>query len=163
MTNRSVFAEERKAVSMRGLNVRTIALVAVLALIIPAARVATFHSSRPYFFGQGYMYKEIALALASGQGYTEPHGLWPGQQTVTRPPLWPFVLSLPMRLCLGCDPLAVTRVVEALMHAITAFGVALLVWMLSGSVRRMLFAVLVTGLLPDAQPLLLGGYCEPCA
>jgi hypothetical protein len=49
------------------------------------------------------------------------------------------------------------------MHAITAFGVALLVRMLSGSTRRMLFAVFVTGLLPDAQALLLGGYCEPLA
>jgi hypothetical protein len=49
------------------------------------------------------------------------------------------------------------------MHAMTAFGVALLVGWLSGSTRRMLLAVLVTALLPETQPLLLGGYCEPLA
>src|SRR5580765_3826296 len=89
----------QKIVSSKGLTVRTIALVGILALTIPFARVAFFHSSRPYFFGQGYMYKEIALALTSGQGFTEPHGPWPGHPTITRAPLWPLVLSLPMRLC----------------------------------------------------------------
>ncbi len=163
MTNQPLVAEERKAVSVRGLTAWTVAFVALVAVAIPVARVAVFHSSRPYFFGQGYMYKELAVALASGQGYTEPHGLWPSRPTITRPPLWPVVLSLPMRLCPGCDSLAITRAVEAVMHAFTAFGVALLVWTISGSVRRMGFAVLVTVLLPDAQPLLLGGYCEPLA
>jgi len=148
---------------MKGLTVRMLAIIGILAVVIPFARVIVFHSSRPYFFGQGYMYKELTLSLASGQGYTEPHGLWPKRPTITRPPLWPFVLSLPMRLCLGCDPLVITRLVEALMHAVTAFGVALLVGMLSGSIRRMLLAVLMAALLPEAQPLLLGGYCEPLA
>src|ERR1700682_13703 len=158
MRNQSI-VEERKAVSMHGLTVKSIALVAILALTIPLARVAIFHSTRPYFFGQGYMYKDLAVSLASGRGYTD----LTGHPSVRRPPFWPFVLSLPMRLCLRCDPLSVTRVVEALMHAMTAFGVALLVGGLSGSIRRMLLAVLMTALWPEAQPLLLGGYCEPLA
>ena len=158
MRSQSV-VEARKAFSMHGFTVRSIALVAILALTIPLARVAIFHSTRPYFFGQGYMYKELAVALATGRGYSDSAG----HPSIRRAPLWPFVLSLPMRLCRTCDPLPVTRVLEALMHAMTAFGVALLVGGLSGSIRRMLLAVLVTALLPETQPLLLGGYCEPLA
>jgi hypothetical protein len=152
-----------EVITNKRLTIRVIVLLGILALTIALARIAFFHSSRPYFFGQGYMYKEIALALASGHGFAEPHGPWPGHPTITRPPLWPFVLSFPMRLCFGCDPLVITRFVEGIMHALTAFGVALLVGMLSGSIFRMLLAVLVTALLPEAQPLLLGGYCEPFA
>ena len=99
MTNYPIVADARKAASMRGLTLRTIALIAILALALPLARVAIFHSSRPYF-GQATCIRTAPVALASGQGYTEPHGLWLGRPTVVRPPLWPFALSLPMRLCL---------------------------------------------------------------
>jgi hypothetical protein len=49
------------------------------------------------------------------------------------------------------------------MHAFIAFGVAVLVWMRSASRGRTLAALAVTTLLPEVQPLLLGGYCEPLA
>ncbi len=141
---------------------KMIVLMAIFALTLSVVRVAAVRSSRP-LVGQGYMYKEIALALASGQGYSETHGAWRGHPTITRAPLWPYVLSVPIRICPQCNPVAVTQYAAAFMHAVTAFGVALLVGMLSGSHRRMLLALMVTALLPEVQPLLLGGYCEPLA
>jgi hypothetical protein len=140
----------------------TVVFLAILALTISVARVALFRSDRN-FVGQGYMYKELALALASGQGYAETHGPLRGQPTMRRPPLWPAVLALPMKACPQCNPVAVTQFATGLMQAATALGVALLVGMLSGSRRRMLLALLATAFLPEAQPLLLGGYCEPLA
>jgi hypothetical protein len=133
----------------------------ILAVTIPLARVAVSH--RPYLFGQGFQYYELAHALASGQGFAKIDG--PGQATpsILRPPLWPFILSLPMRACPQCNSVTVVRSVEVVMHAITVFGVALLVGLLSGSRVRMLLATFVTASLPEAQPLLLGGYCEPCS
>ena len=144
------------------LPLSTLVLVGVLALTISVARVAIFRSDRN-FVGQGYMYKEVALALASGQGYTETHGPLRGQPTMRRPPLWPAVLSLPLKACPQCNSVAVTQFATGFMQAATAFGVALLVGLLSGSRRRMLLALLATVFLPEAQPLLLGGYCEPLA
>ena len=151
-----------KVHSITGPTFKMVALLGLLSLTISVARVAVFRSDRK-FVGQGYMYKEVALALASGQGYTETHGHWRGHPTMRRPPLWPFVLSLPMRVFPQFNPIAVTQFTTAIMHAATALGVALLVGMLSGSGRRMLLALLLTALLPEAQPLLLGGYCEPLA
>jgi hypothetical protein len=142
---------------------RVVVLLGILAASICVARVAIFHSRTPYLFGQGHFYKELGLALASGLGFAEPHGAWSPHPTILRAPFWPLVLSVPLRICPQCDPVAVTRFAEVLMHAATALGVGVLVWMLSGSRRRTLLAVLVTALLPEAQPLMLGGYCEPCA
>lgn len=139
---------------------RMVVLLGILALAISVARVAAIRSDRG-FFGQGYMYKEIAITLAHGRGYTEPHGPWRGRPTVMRAPLWPFVLSLPMRICPQCGSIPVTQYSAAFMHAVTAFGVAILVWMVSGSRRRMLLAFGVAVLLPEVQPLMMGGFCEP--
>ena len=141
-------------------TLRMVVILSILALTISVARVAIFRSIQP-ISGQGYFYKELAVRLASGQGYTESQGAWRGHPTIQRAPLWPFVLSLPMRVCPQCDPNAVTRFATAVMHAATALGVAILVGMLSGSRRRMLLAFFVVALLPEAQPLLLDGYCEP--
>jgi hypothetical protein len=138
----------------------TILLLALLALVLSVARVAVVRSDRT-FVGQGYMYKEVAVALASGKGYTETHGSWRGHPTMRRPPLWPLILSLPLRVCPQCGSIAVTQYSTAVMHALTAIAGALLVWFLSGSMRRMVIALLFIALFPPAQPLLTGGYCEP--
>ena len=132
-------------------SLKTLVLLAVLALTISMGRVALFRSNKN-FVGQGFMYKELARALASGRGYTETRGPWRGHPTIRRPPLWPAVLSLPMRACPGCNPIAVTQFATGFMQAATAFGVPLLVGLLSGSRRRMLLALLATALLPEAQP-----------
>ena len=137
-------------------------VLGIFAFTISMARVAIFRAG-PAFKGQGYMYTELARALASGQGFTETHGAWRGHATIMRAPLWPFVLSLPMRGFPRYSPASIAELTTAFTHAITAFAVAVLVGILSGGIRRrMLLAVLMTALLPEVQPF-LGGYCEPLA
>lgn len=142
------------------LTLRLVAFVSLLAITIPMARVALTQSQWPTLFGQGFVYDQLAHTLASGRGYTQ---LVSGAPTILRPPLWPFVLSLPMRLCPQCGSISIVRSLEVLMHAVTALGVGVLVGVLSGSRIRMLLAALLTALMPEAQPLLLGGFCEPCS
>jgi len=142
------------------LTLRLIATVGFLAISIPIARVAFTQSHWPTLFGQGFIYDQLAHTLASGRGFSQAGTRTP---TILRPPLWPFVLSLPIRLCPRCGSVTVVRSIEVLVHGITAVAVAILVGVLSGSRIRMLLAALATALLPEAQPLLLGGYCEPCS
>jgi hypothetical protein len=47
------------------------------------------------------------------------------------------------------------------MQGITAFAAALLVGLFTGSWRRMLVATIAIAAMPEAQPMLMGGYCEP--
>jgi hypothetical protein len=146
--------------STRGMVV----LVGILALTICLARVAIFRSTQPTLFGQGFMYKEIALSIASGHGYTQLHGGgWPGRPTILRAPLWPFVMSVPISVFPRWNPEMITQFLAGLMQATTAIGVGVLVGMLTGSPYRMVLGALMIALMPTAQPLLLGGFCEPLA
>jgi len=149
------------SVSAKRPGLKLFVLLGIVALAIPLVRVAVSH--RPYLFGQGYQYQQLAEALASGHGFAEIRGPRQGSATILRPPLWPFILSLPMRAFPHADRVAIVRSAEIAMHAITALGVALLVGLISGSRMRMLLATFAIASLPDAQPMLLGGYCEPCS
>ena len=140
---------------------RTAALISVLAIIPAATVVMKLKTDR--LSGDGPSYVDIAQAVASGKGFQEPHGLWPGHPTVRRPPLWPIVLSLPLKLWSAKSPQSVMYATEVVLHAVTVFGAALLAWMLSGSWRRMLAASLIVGLWPGAQPYLVAGLSEPCS
>lgn len=138
---------------------RSAALIAVLAIVPVALVVMKMNPDR--LSGDGPSYLGIAQSVASGNGFKEPNWLWPDKPTVRRPPLWPLVLSLPLKIWSARNPLTVMYTTEVVLHAVTAFGAALLAWMLSGSLRRMLLAGLIVGLWPGAQPYLVAGLSEP--
>jgi hypothetical protein len=137
----------------------TAALISVLAIIPAATVVMRLKTER--LSGDGPSYLDIAQAIGSGKGFQEPHGLWPGHSTARRPPLWPIVLSLPLKLWSTASPLPVMYSVEVVLHAVTVFGAALLAWMLSGNWRRMVLTSLIVGLWPGTQPYLVAGLSEP--
>jgi len=137
------------------------ALITVLAIIPVAALVVKLRTDR--LSGDGPSYLDIAQAIASGKGFQEPHGLWPGHLTVRRPPLWPMVLSVPLRLFRTSNPLSVMYSTEVTLQAVTVFGAALLTWMLSGNLRRVFLAAFLVALWPSVQAYMVAGLSEPCS
>jgi hypothetical protein len=140
---------------------RRAALISALAMIPVAMVVVALRTDR--LSGDGPSYLDIAEAVASGNGFQEPHGLWPGHPTIRRPPLWPLVLSLPLKLWGTKHALPVMYSTEVVLHAVTVFGTALLAWMLLGNWRRTACATLIVALWPGTQPYLVAGLSEPCS
>ena len=135
------------------------AAFSAIATIPAVLRVAL--STLPFLIGDGPSYLHVAQSLASGHGYTEPHGLWLGAPTFRRLPGWPFVLSVPLWLLPHANPVLVARLTAAAMLGIAGFGTALITWLLSRSVLRMAVAAVLVVLLPDGLQYALAGISEP--
>jgi 4-amino-4-deoxy-L-arabinose transferase-like glycosyltransferase len=140
---------------------RTAVLITVLATIPAAAIVMKLKTDR--LSGDGPSYLDIAQSVASGNGFQEPHWLWPGLPTSRRPPLWPLVLSPPLKLWSTSNPMSVMYATEVVLHALTIFCTAFLAWMLSGSWRRTVLASLIVALWPGGQAYMVAGLSEPCS
>jgi hypothetical protein len=147
---------------LNGSVLKKVALFSLLAMLPAAILVMALKTDR--LSGDGPSYVDIAQAVASGKGFQEPHGLWKGEApTMRRPPVWPLVLSVPLRLWSTQDPLSIMYPTEIVLHALTVFGAGLLAWMLSGAWRRVVLAILLVALWPGATAYLVAGLGEPCS
>jgi hypothetical protein len=155
--------------------VRIAALASLVALLPSGALMLSRH--RQVVYRDGLSYLDVAESLAAGRGFQEPHAYWAnGNETVQapdaikanwptimRPPLWPLILSLPLALWRGANPALIAGLTGLLMHYVTAFGVGLIAWTLSGCRNRTIAAAVLAGLWPEAQPFIIGGISEPAS
>jgi hypothetical protein len=111
----------------------------------------------------GGWYLDAAQSLASGQGYQNPEGPWPGKPTTWHPPLWPFVESLAIRCLPSVHPASASHIAGLWMHGVTVLAVAVLTWTLSGSLMATFCASLLIGLWPSVLVAIAAGDSEPCA
>lgn len=94
-------------------------------------------------------YLDIARSLATGHGYTLPHGFWPDAPTMSRSPVWPSTVALALRLLPHANPDVVMRILDLLLNSL----VAVLVAILAGKVLR---GINPTPVFSSSIPLLSG-------
>lgn len=136
------------------------AAIASAVAILPVILRVSF-STVPTLFGDGSAYLDVAQSLASGHGYTEPHGPWGSAPDIRRLPGWPLVVSATLRLVPRVNPVLLTRLTAAAALGAAAFAASLIAWRLSYSVRRMILAAVLTALCPEAVQYVLAGISEP--
>jgi hypothetical protein len=110
--------------------------------------------------GDGAQYISLAQSVASNRGYHLEIGDWPDQPNLGRTPLWPLLLSLPLRVLPNADPNFVTRCTGAVLHGISAALLVMLTFQLTGSVRAASFAGAILALYVPESGLVLSGYSE---
>jgi hypothetical protein len=154
-------------------GLRIAALASLLALLPSGALILARHQQVVYRDGLSYL--DIAESLAAGRGFQEPHAYWANGNgtvqgpdaikadwpTIMRPPLWPLIVSLPLALFRGANPALIAGLTGSMMQWLTAFGVGLIAWTLSGCRKRTIAAAVLAGLWPEAQPYIVGGLSEP--
>jgi hypothetical protein len=153
---------------------RIAALASLLALLPSGALLLARH--RQVVYRDGLSYLDVAESLAAGRGFQEPHAYWAngnGTQgpdaikadwpSIMRPPLWPLIMSLPLALWRGANPALIAGLTTWVMHWLTAFGVGLIAWTLSGCRKRTIAAAVLAGLWPEAQPYIMGAISEPAS
>lgn len=113
------------AIRTPGYLLRAAALIGVAALILSLSTVIASPGGHE-LWADGVDYLQIAHSLAAGKGYTRPFGLFPGQPTVKRTPLWPVLLAAPLKVLPHQDPILLARLTTVLMNGTAAFGAALL-------------------------------------
>jgi hypothetical protein len=148
---------------------RTAVLASLLALLPSGALVLARHRQAVYDDGS---YLDIARSLAEGRGFQQPHAYWvyhngtasqANWPTTLRPPLWPLIMALPLALYRGVSPSLIAGLTGCVMQWLTALGVGLLAWTLSGCRKRTVAAAVLAGLWPEAQPYVASGLSEPCS
>jgi hypothetical protein len=110
--------------------------------------------------GDAAQYVSLAQSMASNRGYRLDIGDWPDQPNLGRVPLWPLLLSLPLRVFPNADPNFVTRCTGAVLHGISVALLVVLTFQLTGSVRAASFAGAILALYAPEIGLVLGGYSE---
>lgn len=110
--------------------------------------------------GDGPYFISIARSLAAGHGYAMETGLWPGQPNVGRQPVWPFFLSIAVRLFPSANDNLLLRACGAVLHALSAAMVVLLTFQLTGRIGAAGLSGLVMAVYPSALSNVLSGYSE---
>lgn len=160
-TTYSVSPAERRRRFPTGLAKHALVLLGLVALV-DSAVLGVVGRNQP-LGGDGPYYVDLARSLASGRGYVAPHGPWPTQPHLSRLPLWPAILSVPMFLFPNSPSETVARYTGVAMVALGAVCIFGLTWILGGSIAFSWFAALCAALHPATFYLLVSGACETAA
>lgn len=110
--------------------------------------------------GDGLFFAQLGQSLAAGTGYTHVNGPWRGQPHLARLPLWPAILSVPMRIAPRISLSVVLRGMTAVMHGVSAILLLLLLWRIRPNPTSGLIAGTLFAGYPPALSLVEGGYSE---
>ncbi|MCL6543975.1 MAG: hypothetical protein K6T61_02025 [Bryobacteraceae bacterium] len=112
--------------------------------------------------GDGPYYSGLAQSLAQGKGYILARSPWPEAPHLGRLPVWPFLLSLPMRVFPEAGEFAVLRISAVFFHALASALLVCLTYQFWKRLRVAAAAGVMLALYAPAYGLLSDGYPEPC-
>jgi len=108
-----------------------------------------------------YYFQQLAVSLASGEGYVFKEGFWPESPSMQRLPGWPFLLSVVFKLIPGVAPAVLMRITALSVNALNAVLIGLLTWRLFRSLLPSLIAFLLYVVHPTAMVCAYDGLSEP--
>jgi hypothetical protein len=133
-------------------------VVALGTFAVDVAAVVYMHPAP--IEGDGAQYVSLAQSLAANRGYYLDISVWPDQPNMGRAPLWPALLSVPLRVLPHADPSFVTRCTGAILHGISASLLVMLTFQLTGRVKASAFAGAILAAYAPGTGLVIGGYSE---
>jgi hypothetical protein len=110
--------------------------------------------------GDGAQYVALAQSLAANRGYYLDIDVWPDRPNVGRAPLWPALLSVPLRVFPRADPSFIARCTGAVLHGVSAYLLVMLTFQLTGDVKASAFAGAILAAYAPEAGLVIGGYSE---
>jgi hypothetical protein len=135
------------------------AAILLITAVIDTAGIVSLNPNSP-IEGDGAQYLHLAQALATNRGYHLDISPWPNQPAVGRLPLWPALLSLPLRALPQANPDAVAKYTGAVLHGISSAFLVVLTFQLTGSLKAAAGGGGILACYAPAAGLVIGGYSE---
>ena len=127
-------------------------LIGVIGLVVLLVFAVKSGLDEPFVRGgDASQYAGIGASIAHGGGYKSPAGLWPTEPAYDRMPVWPFILSIGMRIAPNAIDEIVSRLTNVVCLALAGIAIAALCRRLG--VRPVL--CLISGLYVSLSPILI--------